>query len=93
MTTQKEEITNAQKLTKNATESPKLSLHSCYTQTTRLALSEFNLYLPKYRSKKITKSFNYQEAKIWNSVPHELKELPFDQFKSKYKKYLSLNYK
>ena len=59
-----------------------------HTRTTRLALSELNLYLPKYRTQKLQKSFKYQGAKIWNSVPYELKKLPFHQFKLKYKKYL-----
>ena len=63
-----------------------------HTRTTRLALFELNLYLPRYRTQKLQKSFKYQEAKIWNSVAYELKKLPFDQFKLKYKKYLLLNY-
>ena len=64
-----------------------------HTRTTRLALSELNLYLPRYRTQKLQKSFKHQGAKIWNSVPYEFKKLPFDQFKLKYKKYLLLNYK
>ena len=64
-----------------------------HTRTTRLALSELNLYLPRYRTQKLQKSFKYQGAKIWNSVPYEFKKLPFDQFELKYKKYLLLNCK
>ena len=63
------------------------------TRTTRRASSELNLYLPRYRTQKLQKTFKYQGAKIWNSVPHNLKKLPFDQVKLKYKKYVLLNYK
>ena len=54
-----------------------------HTPTTRLALSELNLYLPRNRTQNLQKGFKYQEAKIWNSVLYELKKLPFDQFKNK----------
>ena len=64
-----------------------------HTRTTCLALSELNLYLPRYRTQKLQKSLKYQGAKIWHSVPYELEKLPFDQFKLKYKKYFLLNYK
>ena len=33
-----------------------------HTQTTRLALSKLNLYLPSYRTQKFRKSFNYRGA-------------------------------
>ena len=68
-------------------------VRAIHTRTTRLALCELNLYLPRYRTQKLQKSLKYQGAKIWNTVPYELKKFPFDQFKFKYKKYLLLNYK
>ena len=67
-------------------------VRAIHLQTTRLALSELNLYLPRYRTQKLQKSFKHQGAKIWNSASYELKNLPFDQFKSKYKQYLLLNH-
>ena len=35
-----------------------------HTQTTRLASSELNLYLPRYKTQNLQKTFKYQEAKI-----------------------------
>ena len=52
-----------------------------HARTTRIALPGLNLYLPRYRTQKLQKSFKYQGAKIWNSVPYKLKKLPFDQIK------------
>ena len=80
-------------LTEKAIKSPKLSLRTCLSDThtnKRLAISELNLYLTRYKTQKLQKSFKYQRAKIWNSVPYEFKKLPFDQLKLKNKKYLSL---
>ena len=56
------------------------------TRTMCLALSELNLDLSRCRTQKLQKSFKYQGAKIWNLVPYELKKLPLNQFKLKYKK-------
>ena len=64
-----------------------------HTRSTRLASSELNLYLPRYKSQKLQKSFKYQGVKIWNSVPQDLKQLPFNPFKTKYKKHLFSKYK
>ena len=68
-------------------------VRAIHSRKTPLALSELNLYLPRYRTQKLQKGFKYQGAKIWRSVPYELEKLPFDQFKLKYKKYFLLNYK
>ena len=65
------------KQTNNATRFTRLNLNCIYQDT----------------NTKITKKFKYQQAKIWNLAPYEYKKLPFDQFKLKYKKYLSLNCK
>ena len=40
------------------------SVGAIHTQTTRLASSELNLYLPRYRVQKLQKSFKYQGAKF-----------------------------
>ena len=64
-----------------------------HTRSTRLASSELNLYLPRYKSQKLQKSFKYQGVKIWNSVPQDLKQLPFNRFKTMYKKHLLSKYK
>ena len=61
-------------------------VRTIHTLATGLALSELNLYLPRYRTQKLLQGLKYQRAKIWNSVPHVLKKLPFDQFKLTYKK-------
>ena len=63
-----------------------------HTRSTRLASSELNLYLPRYKSQKLQKSFKYQGVKIWNSIPQDLKQLPFNRFKTKYKKHLLSKY-
>ena len=52
-----------------------IPVRAIHTQTTRLALSELNLYLSRYRPQKLQKSFEYQGAKIWNSVSYELTKL------------------
>ena len=52
------------------------------TRSTRLASSELNLYLPRYKSQKLQKSFKCQVVKIWNS---------FNRFKIKYKNSYSQN--
>jgi len=57
-----------------------------------LASSGLDLNLPRYRTQKLQKSLEYQGAKIWNSVPNELKKLQFNSFKIKYKQQLLLKY-
>ena len=51
-------------------------VEAIHTRSTRLASSELNLYLPRYKSQKLQKSFKYQGVKIWNSVPLDLKQYP-----------------
>ena len=84
---------NSRKKLPNRLNSHFSSVRAIHTRTTRLALSELSLYLPRYRTQKLQKTFKYQGDKIWNSIPYKLKKLPFDQFELKYKKYLLLNYK
>ena len=68
---------------------PVISVH---TRTTRLAFYCNNLYLPKYKTNKLLRSFKFEGVKIWNSVPHDLRKLSFNQFQIKYKKTLLPNY-
>ena len=56
-----------------------------HTQSAHSASSELNPYLPRYNLKKLQKTFKYQGFKIWNSVPQDIKQLPFNRFKFKYK--------
>ena len=69
------------------------TVNAKHTRTTRLASSEFNLFLPRYRTKKLQRNFKYQGVKIWNSLSEELKILSFNQFKVKYKQKLLSKYK
>ena len=68
---------------------PVISIH---TQTTRLASYSNNLYLPRYKTNKMQRSFKFQGVKIWNSIPNDLRKLSFNQIKMKYKKILYFNY-
>ena len=68
---------------------PVISIH---TRTTRLASYSNNLYLPRYKTNKMQRSFKFQGVKIWNSIPNDLRKLSFNQFKMKYKKILLSNY-
>ena len=47
----------------------------------RLAFFELKLYVPRYRTRKLQKSFKYQGAKFGTRYHLNLKKLPFDQFK------------
>ena len=68
---------------------PVISIH---TRITRLASYSNNLYLPRYKTNKLQKSFKFQGIKIWNSIPNDLRKLSFNQFKMKCKKILLSNY-
>ena len=57
---------------------PVISIH---TRTTRLASFSDNLYLPRYKTNKMQRSFKFQGVKIWNSTPNDLRKLSFNQFK------------
>ena len=68
---------------------PVISMH---TRTTRLVSYSNNLYLPRYKTNKLQRSFKFQGVKIWNSIPNDLTKLSFNQFKMKYKKIILSNY-
>ena len=63
-----------------------------HTRSTRLASSELNLYQARYKSQKLQKIFKYQGVKIWILVLQDIKHLPFNRFKEKYKKDLLSKY-
>ena len=50
------------------------------------------LYIPKFSTARSQKSFKYQGAKLWNSIPIEIKQLTFHKFRIKYKKKLLESY-
>ena len=50
------------------------------------SIGENNLYVPNYLTSRCKKSVKYQEPTIQNSVPIELRNLPFNKFNSNYKK-------
>ena len=48
--------------------------------------SENKLYLPIFSALRCQKSFKYYGAKIWNSIPFEVRKQPFSKFKANFKK-------
>ena len=68
------------------------SIASVHTRSTRLASSQYSLYLPRYKTLTLQRNIKFQGVKIWNSVPLEIKKLPFNRFKIQYKKHLLSNY-
>ena len=49
------------------------------------ATEKKNLYLLKFSTIRYHKPIRYQGVKIWNTLPVELRNLIFKQFKSKFK--------
>lgn len=45
-------------------------------------------YIPRYRTNRLQKCIRYQGVKIWNSIPQDLKDLPYNKFKQRYKEHL-----
>ena len=44
------------------------TVNAKHTRTTRLASSDFNLFLPRYRTKKLQRNFKYQGVKILTPI-------------------------
>ena len=63
-----------------------------HPQTTRLASSNLNLYIPLYQIVKLQRFFTFWVVSIWNSVPQDMKILSFDSFKIQFKQHLMFNY-
>ena len=51
------------------------SVASVHTRSTRLASSHYSLFLPRYKTLKLQRNFEFQRVKIWNSVPLEIKKI------------------
>ena len=67
---------------------PVSSVHERFSR----AKTENKLYIPKFSTARSQKSFKYQGAKIWNSIPTEIKQLTFHKFKIENKKKLLESY-
>ena len=52
------------------------SIASVHTRSTRLASSQYSLYLPRYKTLTLQRNIKFQGVKIWNSVPLETKNYP-----------------
>ena len=50
--------------------------HSRQTRTT----ASLNLIIPLYQTKRTQQSIKYSGAKIWNSIPNNIKDLSFRKF-------------
>ena len=62
------------------------------SRTTRLALQKLSLSIPCFKTAKLQHSLKYVEAKTWNAIPDEIKNLPMSAFKKKYKQYFLKTY-
>ena len=63
-----------------------------HSRSTRLATKKYSLQIPKFKTAKLQRSFNYQGVKIWNSIPEQVQNLSFCKLKKNYKKLYWLNY-
>jgi len=52
-----------------------IKTNKIHNRTTRLASNEHALYIPRYKTEKLQRSFKYQGVKVWNSLPDSLKKL------------------
>ena len=59
------------------------SLSAVHERSTR-SKSENILYLPKFSTLRCQKSFEYHGAKIWNSIPLDVKKQPFSKSKTNF---------
>ena len=64
------------------------SIHNRNTQTH----SQNNLCLPKFPTLRTQKSIKYQGTKIWNSIPIDLRNQPFNKFLTFFKNQLIEDY-
>ena len=69
--------------------SPISSIHSLRTGST----TKKNLYIPKFPFSRRQNSIKYQGAKIWNSVPINIRNQNFNKFKSNFKNSLLEKYR
>ena len=69
--------------------SPISSIHSRRTRSS----TKKNLYIPKFSFSRCQKSIKYQGAKIWNSIPINIRDQNFNKFKSNFKNLLLEKYR
>ena len=62
-----------------------------HTHSTRNYSSKA-IFIPRYSTTRAQKSFKYTGVKIWNEIPQPFKLLPFNKFKTEYKKFLLNKY-
>jgi len=58
-----------------------IKTNKIHNRTIRLASKEHALYIPRYKTEKLQKSFKYQGVKVWNSITVSLQILTFTGFK------------
>ena len=51
-----------------------------------------HLFLPRFHISRTQRPIKYLGSKIWNSIPYDIKILPFTKFKSSYKFHLLSKY-
>ena len=51
-----------------------------------------HLFLPRFHTSRTQRSIKYLGSKIWNSIPYDIRILPFTKFKSSYKFHLLSKY-
>ena len=69
------------------------NVFNVHTHSTRNYSSKA-ISIPRYSTTRSQKSFKYRYvgAKIWNEIPQLIKQLPFNKFKTEYKKFLLNKY-
>ena len=67
---------------------PVSAIHSRFTRS----IAKNKLYVPKNSTSCCQKSIKYQEPTLSSALPIEVRNLPFDKFKSNYEKKLLENY-
>ena len=67
------------------------NVSNVHTHSTRNYSSKA-ISIPRYSTTRAQKSFKYIGAKIWNEIPQLFKQLPFNKFKTEYKKFLLNQY-
>ena len=65
-------------------------LSNVHSYNTRLASSQ-NLFKPSVRTSYGQFTFSFLSCQVWQSIPFEIKQLPFTSFKKKLKQYF-INY-
>ena len=58
------------------------SIHSCHT---RNAAKSNQYFIPQFSTSLLQRTIKFRGAKLWNSIPENLRKLEHEQFLSKYK--------